>query len=511
MEHSPVGNRKRRTEWCPKGARFFLTLTRGQNTFNSDISSLSTGSKDPRFGRMTRVLLILTAVVIAVLAFVLEQPWLYVAAGVPLLGVLALLGRTLRDVVRRRKWRQSSDSVGPADASLEDLGITDVRPHEREGAGNGAAAAENDERPTDGMGTGAAPGGGEASSIDSSSDGDVETRVEREASEAVSDSSPRLFVADPPDHPIIDPALESLRAAVDAETACLLVQEDVVLEYEIAGMASSQSSVQTSGTFESPSPLLTASMSRQSVTVQSFGPEETPDGLAYYDDPPSIRERALIPVPRPDSASSVFILVDSAEQGGLDTSRDRALLQQFMETIRLLRDPDDPQTIPATDETETAEASRESGGTVGDRKTRPRPRREIIHEEMQAADAGDDELALVLVHLNRAESIARRGAEAVSSAERRLRTRLEHFAAGQRVERFGELTYGIFPRHGVQEVESWAAELQDVMAQETGELEGGVSVGVAVRRPRHDAEGLRADATEALREAYETGTCTVVA
>jgi hypothetical protein len=130
---------------------------------------------------------------------------------------------------------------------------------------------------------------------------------------------------------------------------------------------------------------------------------------------------------------------------------------------------------------------------------------------MTAADAGDDDLALVLVHLNRAESIARRGPEAVDTAEQLLRTRLEHFAPGQRVERFGELTYGLFPRQGLDEVETWAADLQDALAEETGELEGGVSVGVAVRSPRHDAQELRADATEALREAYETGTCTIVA
>jgi PleD family two-component response regulator len=55
-------------------------------------------------------------------------------------------------------------------------------------------------------------------------------------------------------------------------------------------------------------------------------------------------------------------------------------------------------------------------------------------------------------------------------------------------------------------------DLEADMAKEEGTLEGGVSVGAAVRRPRHDdPEALRTDATEALREAYKTGTCTVVA
>jgi hypothetical protein len=34
---------------------------------------------------------------------------------------------------------------------------------------------------------------------------------------------------------------------------------------------------------------------------------------------------------------------------------------------------------------------------------------------------------------------------------------------------------------------------------------------VAVRDARHDPEGLRTDATDALLEAYETGTCTIIA
>jgi hypothetical protein len=117
----------------------------------------------------------------------------------------------------------------------------------------------------------------------------------------------------------------------------------------------------------------------------------------------------------------------------------------------------------------------------------------------------------VLVHLNRAESIARQGEEAVASAEQHLRSRLEDLAPGARVERFGELTYGLFVRSAVDEVEGWAADLQEAMAQETGALEGGVSVGVAVRHEHHDPEGLRADATDALLEAYETGTCTIIA
>jgi hypothetical protein len=131
---------------------------------------------------------------------------------------------------------------------------------------------------------------------------------------------------------------------------------------------------------------------------------------------------------------------------------------------------------------------------------------------MEAANATEAPLALVLVHLNRAEAIARQGDDAVASTERLFRARLEQAAPGQRVERFGELTYGIFVRQGPADVEDWAIDLKETMDAETGDLEGGVSVGVVVQGDSHtDPEHLRADATAALRESYETGTCAIVA
>jgi len=285
----------------------------------------------------------------------------------------------------------------------------------------------------------------------------------------------------------------------------------VVLEYRIEASVSAEPGTQRSGTFETQAPLLTATMSRQPVTVRRMEAGDRTD-LRYYDTPPAIEQVALAPVPQPDSAHTVFLLADATAEVDLGASRARSLLERFADTVEMLREKE--EATPEGEQKEPASSSSLAPPAPGAAETdasEPRPRREIIAEEMRAADAGDDDLALVLVHLNRAESIARQGQDAVSTAERKLRTRLEHLAPSQRVERFGELTYGLFPRQGLDEVEVWAADLQDAMAEETGELEGGVSVGVAVRGPRHDADELRADATEALREAYETGTCTIVA
>lgn len=445
---------------------------------------------------MIRILLVLVAVLVAVLAFVFDRPWLYGAAAIPLVGALGLLGRQLW-----RAYRQDQPSPPPSDPSedesLEDLGITNVRPRERDGGSNGASEGEE-----------VAPAVSETEEPEGASSPDAGQEL-RSEEKTRSGKQAALSVASD-DRPVLGPFLESLRAALDAETVCLLVQEEVILEYHVEALASAHAGVQRSGSFETNAPLLTATMSRQPVTVRTLDGDEERANLAFYDTPPAIDQVALAPVSQPDTAATVFLLADATAETDLSASRARSLLEHFADTVPLLQESDEEpagrEPAPAT------EPSGADGAPPADnRSNQPRPRREIVAEEMKAADAGDEELALVLVHLNRAESIARRGEEAVATAEKHLRTRLEHLAPGQRVERFGELTYGLFPRRGLEAVEAWAADIQDAMGQETGELEGGVSVGVAVRGPRHDAEELRADATEALREAYETGTCTIVA
>jgi hypothetical protein len=455
---------------------------------------------------MIRILLVLVAVLVAVLAFVFDRPWLYAAAGAPLLGALGLLGRHLWAAYQQDP-STTPPPASPEDASMEDLGIMDVRPQERDGGSNGASGADEE------------PSAGENESQSDESHSEASSPAERAARSAAetepsSPAPPRSAVAVSEERPVLGPFLESLRAALVAETVALLVQEEVVLEYRVEALASAHPDVQRTGHFETRSPLLTATMSRQPVTVRTLDGEEERADLGFYERPPAIEQVAVAPVPQPDTAATVFLLADATAETDLGASQTRSVLEQYADTVSLLWTPDAApagrERAPAPDPN-GADETMPPDDSAEARADAPRPRREIIAEEMRAADAGDDELALVLVHLNRAESIARRGEEAVDRAEQLLRTRLEHLAPGQRVERFGELTYGLFPRRGLEAVEAWAADLQDAMAQETGELEGGVSMGVAVRGPRHDAEELRADATEALREAYETGTCTIVA
>jgi hypothetical protein len=302
----------------------------------------------------------------------------------------------------------------------------------------------------------------------------------------------------------------------------------VALSYRIEALASRRPSARKTGSFETQTPLLTATMSRESATYRSLAEAEVAvEDLGYYDDSPSVDHLTVAPVAQPD-ASTTFLVADAPADIDLGSSRARTVLSHFADTVALLLDADRLDRSPEVSEAEPSPGdadvvedadllSQKTNGTAeadpepddDPVENPPRPRRELIAEEMGAAQSASEPLALVLVHLNRAESIARQGEEAVASAERLFEARLEQKAPNRRVERFGELTYGIFFWASPDTIEPWIADFEAAMAQEEGQLEGGASVGVAVWTDE-TPEALRTAATEALREAYETGTCTIV-
>ncbi|MFB6231564.1 MAG: GGDEF domain-containing protein [Salinibacter sp.] len=466
---------------------------------------------------MFRYLLALLTVVVAGLAILFDRLWLRVGAIGLLAGGLGLLGwqfwNAYQDDAVSRPVSESSSS----EDSLEDLGIGDVRPRDEAASESSLGAARTDESGEQAKG---------ASSTSGASEGSRSTEEELASTQAAAapsnggeagttDSADRSVATN--GAPVLSPFIRSLRAALDAQTACLLVQEEIALTYRIEALASTHAQTRREGTFDTQAPLLTATMSRQSVSVRPLTEDEVAiEDLGYYERPPDVDHFAVAPVPR-DGPSTTFLLADAPSTSDLGQSQARTLLERYAEMASLLLKTQAPsegreQRAGDQDRGQTVRSSEGPSDTDEESSVAPRPRRDIIAEEMDAADTASKPLALVLVHLNRAESIARQGEEAVATAERLLQGRLEQFAPDQRVERFGELTYGIFYRGSAEVVESWVTDLEAGMAKEEGRLEGGVSVGAAVRRPRHDdPEALRADATEALREAYKTGTCTVVA
>jgi hypothetical protein len=463
---------------------------------------------------MLRFLLAALAVLVAGLAVLFERPWLYVATGAILAGGLGLLGWWIWSVYLKDETPRASSP--PRDTALEEAGIVDIQPADtpqNDGDSSAGTPAPSPEP--------ASPSNRSASETPGSETPGSKAPASPSQARPIPDDS----VAQKYERPVLGPLLEALRAAVDARTVALLAQEHVALTYRIEGLASTHPNIRQQGTFDTQTPLVTATMSREDVTLRSLAHSQIAvEDLGYYTTPPAVDHLAVAPLPQPDSSTTTFLLVDTAASADLGTSRARTLLKRFTKTIALLYDLD--RTPPAPSDSsgaEEASAASQASNTAPaddsvstdndaeDKKASdpPRPRRELIAEEMHAVEATDAPLALALVHLNRAESIARRGEEAVSSAERLFEARLDQIAPTQRIERFGELTYGVFFHEAPEVVESWVADLEAAMAREQGELEGGVSVGVALWS-EETPEALRSEATKALRKAYETGTSTIV-
>ena len=465
---------------------------------------------------MLRSLLALLAVLVAGLAVLFDRPWLYVVTGVILVGALGLLGWWLWTTYTADEPERPRPSPEPdaSEPSLDEMGIVDIQPETADADLAQEEPTQEDRTKSEPVESSAPSAPGPALATQKPS-ADQDETTERPTTMEETEAEPP---SDPTNAPVLDPLLESARAALDARTVGLLVQEEVALTYRIEALASTHSAVRRSGSFDTQTPLITATMSRQSVTIRTPAKEEIViEDLGYYEAPPSVDHLAVAPVSQPDSSTTTFLLADTSEGADLRASRARTLLEHFAETVSLLLGVG--RSVPerhAADDPDNGSAEPEEPGSTtmvtdldGEETEDPRPRSEIITEEMEAAQSASEDLALALVHLNRAESIARRGEEAVASAERLFQARLEQMAPNQRIERFGELTYGIFFRKGAEALEPWMANFESTMAQEQGELEGGVSVGVAVW-DEETPEALRSEATKALREAYETGTCTIV-
>ncbi|HLA64702.1 MAG TPA: hypothetical protein VK610_09765 [Rhodothermales bacterium] len=132
----------------------------------------------------------------------------------------------------------------------------------------------------------------------------------------------------------------------------------------------------------------------------------------------------------------------------------------------------------------------------------PPTRRAIIEQEMDDARADGRPLALALVIPRGADALDDEG-EGLAADEGALLDRLRAVEGSDRVERFGDLMFGVFGAFTAAEAEDWADRL---------EADGPpLHIGIALLDERHqDPDDLRADAAAALQEAYEKGTACVI-
>lgn len=432
---------------------------------------------------MIRILFTAVAVVAAGLALVLDRTELYGVAAA-LLAIVLVMWAT----ATRRRFVESKKPVRPkrsavsrqAEPELEALGILGIRPKisESESAGEKAELVEA---------AGAFPLDAASESGASPRDKDAALRpgmrefvVRRAGEEAAKPPSP----LPPPNEDVLANFVETVRAAVAAHAACLLHQSKDTNDCTVVAIAGENRALQAGKSYRSVAPLVTPPYGWKPVTVRQVGNDDlSPRCLGYSATPGSLREVAIAPV----NARGYVLLVDTLQEGGLSHPRVRSLLEQFTQALGALLVDGDPV------------------------KPRPRPRREIIKEEMTQARVREQDLALAIVVLNRVEHVASLGEAVILEAEEKLRMLLREVSSASRVVRFGELMFGVFLNGAMEELEAWDHSVHTALSAEKGLLEGGASVGIARLTEKHQSPNdFREDAVRALRAAYRSGKYTIV-
>jgi hypothetical protein len=480
---------------------------------------------------MLRVVFIILAIVAITLAFVLGQAVLYLVAVALLAGAVALMTRKLK--------KQHSDipesfmkAPMPPEVDLSSLGIIDIRPK--------ASRSKTTVANQYGQNT---SGSSESGSMDpdlfsrnvevsssrqperhreiaqrdhptpvlniepqselmaetsfslSEDFGDtdtivspVRTRVQR-TNILVSDAASRYKTS------VLLPALTSLRASMEAHTVCLLRQSEKPIRYHIEAIVSLNSYARGQGSFVATEPLLAGFRPFAAVVIPRVGEDGfTKRRLGYYHEPISVRQVSMVPISARNSASEYILVADTMNQDGFESAASRSMIEQFAGLLGTLI---------------SSEQDAGDGAPVAPKTVRPR--REIIREEMEQARRLSSPLSLAMVFLNRGETMAGADDDVITYVENQFEMRLKAVANDAMVEHFGELTFGIFYHGQETSVGAWAGNIQATFDAEEGDLDGGVSVGVAIMRDRHlNADDLRSDATAALKQAFDSGECTIV-
>ncbi|NNE70316.1 MAG: hypothetical protein HKN29_08120 [Rhodothermales bacterium] len=469
---------------------------------------------------MIRVLFIILAVVSMALAFVLSISWLYLVSAGMLVTAAVILTLDTKKRLRRSAVAGSKPVVvEQAEEDLKSFGIMEIRPKSKSGmstmdAGTETPVAEQSTSPAaDKSDASAAPPRTPATAkAKADTGGGAPAPAGRTRTESLSRSTgssrdrarisgvgvvrkrartAKIMVEGVSDElrgEVMLSVLRGLRSAVAATTVTLLKQESGPLGYTVEAMVSQNSFARSGGRFTVAEPFLSGGAPLTPSIIRCHGTNGfNARRLGYYHEPIAINKLALVPL---NTASGLYLLAcDSMSPEAFEDGDTAGLLSEFARLVQTL-----VQGAPVA-EPEEAEVV-------------IRPRREIIAEEIVSARQAESPLALALVHLNGADDlddIERVAAEGV------MAHRLSESAAEARVERFGELTYGVLQKTTADDAARWASSLLQHFRDKPGSLSGGLSVGVAMLSDRHQgADALRADATAALRESYETGECIIL-
>jgi hypothetical protein len=461
------------------------------------LRGLHSGINPSFVSSMLRVLFIILAVVFVALAIVLDQPLLYLVAFALLIaaGLLVTLGMRKRHNDVPETFMQAPEQP---DEDLASLGILDIKPRV---SGAGQEVSSEDQ---------AKAGEEDPANVESEQSDSLPTTVDRSIKASAAQAhvagvskartrpkKARIMVSEASSETKADvlvPCLKSLRASLDAHTVCLVRQEDVPLRYEVEVMISQNSYARSGGIYSAKEPMLSGHRALIPVVYPRIGPNGFPKAkLGYYHEPINIRQVAIVPVVPKQHDELFLLVVDTLHEDGLEAASVRILLEQYARLVT---------TILETLDT-SSKADEASGA--------PRPRREIIADEMEQARTLSHPLSLALVYLNKGEALSGDGVGDIQDLEDQFESRLRSVALDARIERFGELTFGIFYHGDHDSLADWASGIKDAFPEEEKIFEGGVSIGVAPFQERHDAaDELRSEATAALQESFESGECVIV-
>lgn len=480
---------------------------------------------------MLRVVFIILAIAAITLAIVLGQMLLYVLAVVLVAGVAFLTTRKLQRAHNDIPESFMKAPV-PPEVDLSSLGIVDIRPKTEKShhvseqiatdlfdrvkspptsaisdagrKGNGdlendlfkdeSLFKDPDEDLTDDGVEHLLPESSPASIEPVTAVSRVKTRRTRATILVSQASSTRLTS-------IMLPALTSMRASLSAYTICLLKRDARPLKYHVEAVVSQNSYARPQGCFALTEPMVLPG-NEHPVSVYPRRPgHAVPSALlGYYHEHIPVEQLAVIEFSGNGKTSDYIMVVDSMEPGLFDSQQATQMLEQYAGLVQSILETE-------IDADTSVEARSETAGETGV----VRPRREIIREEMEVTRSQNTDLSLALVFLNRGERMASATTEEIDIVETEFELRLKAVAREGVVEHFGELTYGVFFHGPPENVAAWAGNLQSSFAHENGLLEGGVSVGVAILGERHGGpDDFRAEATAALKEAFDSGECTIV-
>ena len=315
----------------------------------------------------------------------------------------------------------------------------------------------------------------EAADNEAEDSGSDESQIGPEAESKTRFSS----LPNPEDSRALNGILEGFRAAIGGHAVGALRQltEDGQ-EFSILGTAGLDWAKSRGDRFRFQVPLLSSS---QRLTIRSVNATDLPARYLNYSFNAGVIKRVAI---TRIGATSIVLLIDTVDEYGLMHPRTVDLIELFAQTLNLLFYREDPL----------------------------RPRHEIISEEIARARSRGQELALALVLLNNAESVSKLGRGLIQQVEGSMAASLKRSAMSHRVEKFGELLFGVFTDGRRASLEVWHEQVRAAIAEDKVHLEGGVTIGIAVLNERHtDAIALREEARKALVEAYNRGGRTVIA